>query len=149
MTAIKGRNLMLFKKDSSTYKAYGAATDHTLNLSREEIDTSNKDSGEFGDTELGQIKWDVQAENMLVMEDYESLVDAFLAGEPLDIAFAIKKEVNVTEKPAAGWTIGDGGYEGKVLITSLSAKAPHNGNATCSITFKGKGPLTKRKANAG
>lgn len=137
---------MLFKKEASAYKAYGSATDHTLNLSREELDVSSKDSGEFGDTELGQIKWDIQAETMLVMAEYEELVEAFLAGEPLDVAFAIKKEAGQVDKPENGWSIGNGGYEGQVLITNLTAKAPHNGNATCSVTFKGKGPLKKRTA---
>lgn len=146
MTKVKGRDLMLFKKDTNGYKAYGAATDHTMNLSRDELDVSTKDSGEFGDVELGQIKWDIQAENMLILADEESLVDSFLKGEELEIAFAIKNETGGTEKPAGGWTIGEGGYEGKVVITSISVKAPHNGNATCSVTFKGKGPFNKRKA---
>lgn len=57
--------------------ALGAATTHTMNLSREELDISNKDTGEYGDTELGQISWDIQADSMMIEADYDSLVDAF------------------------------------------------------------------------
>ena len=139
---------MLFRRTGSspsyTYEALGAATTHTMNLSREELDTSNKDTGEFGDTELGQISWDIQADSMMIEEDYDSLVDSFLSGEVLHVAFAITAEAgNKTGKPEDGWTIGAGGYEGDVCITSITANAAHNDKATYSATFKGKGPLTK------
>lgn len=141
---------MLFKKDQSSYKALGAATTHTLNLSREELDISNKDTGEYGDTELGQITWDIQVDSMMVTEDYESLVDAFLAGEVLDVAFAITAEAgDVGGKPEGGWTIGQGGYEGQVVITSITANAAHNDKATYNATLKGKGPLNKRRGVGG
>ena len=98
---------MLFKKVSENYVALGAATTHTMNLSREELDISNKDTGEYGDTELGQISWDIQAESMMIEADYDSLVDAFLSGEVLHVAFAVTAEAgSKTGKPSAGWTIG-------------------------------------------
>ena len=149
MSVVRGRDLMLFRRTGSspsyTYEALGAATTHTMKLSREELDTSNKDTGEFGDTELGQISWDIQADSMMIEEDYDSLVDSFLSGEVLHVAFAITAEAgNKTGKPEDGWTIGAGGYEGDVCITSITANAAHNDKATYSATFKGKGPLTKR-----
>ena len=149
MSVVRGRDLMLFRRTGSspsyTYEALGAATTHTMNLSREELDTSNKDTGEFGDTELGQISWDIQADSMMIETDYDSLVDSFLSGEVLHVAFAITAEAgNKTGKPEGGWTIGTGGYEGDVCITSITANAAHNDKATYSATFKGKGPLTKR-----
>lgn len=64
---VRGRDLMLFKKVSENYVALGAATTHTMNLSREELDISNKDTGEYGDTELGQISWDIQADSMMIL----------------------------------------------------------------------------------
>ena len=72
MSVVRGRDLMLFRRTgespSYTYEALGAATTHTMNLSREELDTSNKDTGEFGDTELGQISWDIQADSMMIQQ---------------------------------------------------------------------------------
>lgn len=134
---------MVFKKDGAGYKSMAHATNHTLNLSRNELDVSDKDSGEFGDTELGQISWDIQSENTVVIEDYETMLDAFLAGEVLDLVFGLKQEAQ-QEAPAAGWTPGTGGYEGKAVITSMTANAPAADKATYNVTFKGKGALTKR-----
>lgn len=82
---------------------------------------------------------------MMIEADYDSLVDAFLSGEVLHVAFAVTAEAgSKTGKPSAGWTIGSGGYEGDVCITSITANAAHNDKATYSATFKGKGPLLKR-----
>lgn len=134
---------MVFKKTGDAYVSLAHASNHTLNLSRNELDVSDKDSGEFGDTELGQISWDIQSENTVVMEDYESLLDAFLAGDELDLVFGLKKE-EAKEAPAKGWTPAEGGYEGKAVITSITATAPYADKATYNVTFKGKGPLTKR-----
>ena len=134
---------MVFKKTGSAYVSLAHASNHTLNLSRNELDVSDKDSGEYGDTELGQISWDIQSENTVVIEDYESMVDAFLAGEKLDLVFGLKKE-ETQEAPDSGWTPAEGGYEGKAVITSITANAPNTDKATYNVTFKGKGPLTKR-----
>jgi predicted secreted protein len=136
---------MLFKQVEGQYVALGAATSHTLNATREEMDVSNKDTGEWGDIELGQCTWDIQADCMMIETDYDSLMDSFLATETLHVAFAVSAEAGAkTGKPEEGWTIGTGGYEGDVCITSINASAAHNDKATYSVTFKGKGPLTKR-----
>lgn len=134
---------MVFKKDGAGYKSMAHASNHTLNLSRSELDVSDKDSGEFGDTELGQISWDIQSENTVVMEDHGVMMDAFLAGEVLDLIFGLKQETQ-QEAPAGGWTPAAGGYEGKAVITNLTVNASATDKATCNVTFKGKGPLTKR-----
>lgn len=146
MAVVRGRDLMLFKQDDDgNYYALGAATTHTMTFTREEIDISNKDTGEYGDVELGQISWEIQTDNMMEMSDYESLVDEFLAGTTLHVAFAVTAEAGgSTGKPDTGWTIGDGGYEGDVVITNITATAAHNDKATYSATLKGKGELTKR-----
>ena len=62
-TVVKGRDLMLFKASGSspdyTWAAFGAALTHTLNVNTEELDVSNKDTGEWGDSEAGLITWDL------------------------------------------------------------------------------------------
>ena len=45
--------------------------------------------------------------------------------------------------PAAGWTLANGAYTGKAVITSLEANAPDGDKATFSISFEGTGALTK------
>lgn len=147
---IQGRELMLFKRSgedpSYTWTAMGSATNHTLNASRETIDISSKDTGIFGDSLTGVMSWSISVESLMEMADYESLMDAFLAGEKLYVAFAIASNANaVTGKPSGGWTIQENsGYEGEVIITQLDASTPHNDKATYTATLTGCGPLQKR-----
>ena len=144
MGYIKGNDLMLFQQIESAWKALGAATNHTLNASREILETANKDTGIFGDNEAGKVTWSLETENMYVIEDYNALMDAFLAGEKLKVSFAIASNADsVDGKPAEGWTRGNDGYEGEVIITTLNANAPYNETATYTATFTGCGPLKK------
>lgn len=147
---IKGRDLMLFERtgeeQSYTYKAFGAALTHTLNITREEVDVSSKDTGEWGDSIPGLLSWEMTANHTMVLEDYDSLVDRMIKGEKLVLAFAPKSTPgDPGEMPEGGWTVGTGGWEGEVLIASISNSAPHNDKATYDVTFKGKGPLKKRE----
>lgn len=151
MAVVKGSDLMLFKRSgnegSYTYKSLGAATNHTLTASVEVIETSNKDTGIFGDSEAGKVSWSMTSENMMIETDYDELMDALLAREKLFVAFSIAKNANSIEgKPEGGWAISDGGYEGEVLLTQLDSNAPDNDKATYTATFTGCGPLKKRSA---
>lgn len=147
---IKGKDLMVFQKTGSAYKALAAATNHTLSISAAVMEASSKDSGKWGDSEAGRMEWEMGTENLFVQADFDTLFDAMVAGEKLDVAFEIAANANSdTGKPDAGWTIGPGGYEGQVLITALNANAPNGENATYTATFKGCGPLNKRKASGG
>lgn len=153
MSVIKGNDLMLFKKevdgDNSSWAAWGAATNHTLDCSREVLETANKDTGIFGDNEAGKVTWSIGVEAMMIMTDFDEMMAAFLAGEKLMAAFALASNADsVDGKPAEGWEISASGYEGEVLITSLSANAPYNDKATYSATLTGCGPLKKRNGTA-
>ncbi|WP_302821634.1 phage tail tube protein [Parabacteroides goldsteinii] len=153
MSVVKGSDLMLFKKvgegDSATYEAMGAATNHTLDASRELLETANKDTGIFGDNEAGKVTWSIGVEAMMVMSDYDGLMEAFLSGTKLMAAFAIASNADsVDGKPAGGWKIGNDGYEGEVLITALNAAAPYNDKATYTATLTGCGPLKKRNGSS-
>lgn len=149
MSVVKGRDLMLFKASGEapeyTWKAFGAALTHTLNVNTEELDISNKDTGEWGDSEAGQITWDLQCNSMMVESDYDELLKSQLAKEVFHIAFAQKLNPGDTGKaPEGGWPIGKGGWEGDCMITSITATASHNDKSTYDVTFKGKGPLKER-----
>lgn len=149
MSVVKGSDLMLFKRSgessSFTYTALGAATNHTLTTSREVIETSNKDTGIFGDSEAGKVTWSMTSENMMIEADYDELMDALLAGKKLFVVFSIAGNADdIGGKPEGGWTISEGGYEGEVLLTQLDANAPDGDKATYTATFTGCGPLKKR-----
>ncbi|MBC8603161.1 phage tail protein [Parabacteroides acidifaciens] len=141
----KGKDLMIFQKVAEVYKALASATNHTLSISAAVMEASSKDSGKWGDNEAGRMEWEMGTENLFVQLDFDTLFKAMVAGEKLIVAFEIASNANNDEgKPADGWAIGDGGYEGEVLITSLNANAPNGENATYSATFKGCGPLMPR-----
>ena len=149
MAIVKGSDLMLFKRSGSegtyVYKALGAATNHSLSVSREVLETANKDTGIFGNSEAGRVTWTLTSENMMLEADYDELMDALLKGEKLFVAFAIASNANsIKGKPVDGWSISEGGYEGEVLLTQLDANAPYEDKATYTATFTGCGPLTKR-----
>lgn len=147
MKSIKGKDLMIFKKTGETYTSLAAATSHTLSISAALMEASSKDSGKWGDSEAGRLEWETGTENLFVQADFDTLFDAMVAGEKLDVAFEVAANADSDiGKPTGGWTIGPGGYEGQVLITALNANAPNGENATYSATFKGCGPLNKRKA---
>lgn len=149
MTAIKGKDLMVFKKTENSYKTMAGATAHTLSLSASPVESSSKDSGKWGDSESGRIEWEIGTENLFTQADFDELFDSMVKGEKLTVAFEIAENANSdVGKPAEGWRIGPGGYEGLVLITALNANAPYEGDATYSATFKGCGPLARRKTSA-
>lgn len=168
MATIKGGDLMLFMNGKSI--AY--ATNHTLNISAETVDTSNKDigAGVWQSQEIGILSWTGTSENLYAIDStgdsesgkigntYETLFDAMVAKTPVDIVlategnstnFADGKITNVytAEQTASNgyWTAGSPSYEGKAIITSLELNAPNGEDATFSVEFTGHGPLNKVK----
>lgn len=146
--SIKGKDLMVFQKKGDAYTALAAATNHTLSISANVMESSSKDSGKWGDSEAGRMEWEMGTENLFVQVDFDTLFTAMVAGEKLEVAFEIASNANSdTGKPDGGWQIGPGGYEGQALITALNANASNGDNASYTATFKGCGPLNKRTAS--
>lgn len=149
MSKIQGGNLMLFLGGESI--AY--ATNHTLEISGETKDTSNKDegAGSWASEEVGLLSWTVSTEN-LYSEDgegkvYADLFDLMVAKEPIAAVFSLKSQADsVTTVPEGGWTSSTPKYTGNVIITSLSLNAPNGEYATFSANFSGVGALTKVNA---
>lgn len=145
MSKIQGGNLMLFiSGDSIAY-----ATNHTLEISGETKDTSNKDEGAGGwaSEEVGLLSWSASTEN-LYSEDgqgnnYADLFDAMVAKTPIPAVFSLKSETNVDSVPTGGWSPSTPKYQGNVVITSLSLNAPNGEYATFTANFNGVGALTK------
>lgn len=148
MSKIKGQELMLFLGGKSI--AY--ATSHTLEISGETADTSNKDEGggDWATSEISKLSWTASSENLFSTDGsggtYDALFDYMIKKTPIDAVFGLKKETT-TDVPATGWTAATTGvYEGKVVITSLSLNAPNGEYATYSVQFTGVGELKKKTA---
>lgn len=145
MAKVEGGDLMLFYDGKSI--AY--ATNHTLSISGETQDTSNKDEGGGGwaSEEVSILSWTVSSDN-LYSEDgegnnFEDLFDLMVAKQPITAVFA-KKAESAVDVPTGGWTPkSNSGYTGQVVITSLELNAPNGEKATYTVQFNGVGALTK------
>lgn len=144
MSKVKGGDLMLFVGGESI--AY--ATSHTLEISGETVDTSNKDegAGDWDSSEIGKLSWTASSENLYSTNgegnNYADLFDLMVAKTPIAAVFSQKSE-SATTVPTGGWTPTFPKYTGNVVITSLSLNAPNGEYATFSVQFQGVGALTK------
>ena len=143
---IKGGDLMLFVNG----KSIAFATSHTLSISADTIDTSNKDEGggDWADSEVGKLSWTCQSENMYADTTsgvtQEELMDLMANKTVIDAVFAPKKEATV-DVPETGWT-PNGGRKGKMIITKIDINAKNGEYATYTVEFTGKGKLAKVNA---
>lgn len=144
MSKIQGGDLMLFIGTKSI--AY--ATNHTLEISGETQDTSNKDEGGGGwaSNEVSLLSWSATSDNLYSIDgegdQFDDLFTAMVNKTQLNAVFA-KKSQSVTDVPTGGWTADTTGYKGKVVVTSLSLNAPNGEYATYTAQFQGVGALEK------
>lgn len=142
---IKGRDLMLFVKG----KSIAFATSHSLSISMETTETTSKDSGgKWVASNAGKISWEMSTENLYSNDgegvNFDELFKLMTAQEPIEAVFTLEKNYKskADEVSVGGWLPSTTGtYSGKVIITSLSASAPNEDNATFSATFTGTGAL--------
>lgn len=136
---IKGQELMLFVNGKSI--AY--ATNHTLNLSAELADVSNKDegSGDWKVQEVKQMSWEATTENLYSVDGYNSLFTLMTAKTPITAVFAPKTETDINVPSGGTWT-ATSGYTGQVIINSIAVNAQVGDYATFTVNFTGVGALT-------
>lgn len=155
---INGQDLMVFVKDGdNSYKSIAFATNHTLDVSMEQIDASTKDNGNgyWSNSEPGMMSWSMTTENLMADDginglDYNALFEIMLKRETVEVYFSLQtnnqnfniKDQNTFEAPTSGWTYDkDNNYHGKAYITSLSVTATNGEKATYNATFTGAGAL--------
>lgn len=154
MGITKGKKLMIWVKDASgDYTSIGFCTNHTLSTSASTISVSHKDladagsSGKWDDADLDTLSWTITSENFYAEtcegKTFKDLFAYYSAGTVLDIKFGTAV-TSTTGVPTGGWVAPTSGtvLSGKAIITSLDINAPNEDNASCSITFTGKGALT-------
>lgn len=150
MKKIRGQELMLFLHG----KSIAFATNHTLNISGNTEDTSNKDegAGDWASSEVSLLNWQITTENLFSLDgegnNYADLFDAMIAKEPITAVFGMHAETG-TEVPSGGWTPKAASatnpmYEGDVVITELDLTAQNGQFANFTATFQGVGALKKK-----
>lgn len=111
----------------------GCATDSTLTVNRETIDTSCKDSEGWADNLSGQKSWELTSENVLDLAasyGYEEAFDELVGTNDV----TVKMDTTFSGEPY---------LEGSARITSLELNAPNEDVTTMSVTFEGNGEITK------
>lgn len=132
MAKVKGGDLMLFVDGKSI--AY--ATSHTLSISGDTQDTSNKDEGggSWASSEVSILNWSASSDNLFSVDgqgnNFADLFDIMIAKTPVQAVFCLKSEMNLTDVPTGGWTTSYPMYQGNVVITSLEVNAPNGEYAT-------------------
>ena len=154
-TIIKGGNMMVFAAEIKVPgslaepKSIPLATSHTLRISSDTQDVSNKDvaSGKWAANEVGQMSWEATTENLYCENGGQWLFEMMTSGNRVNLVFAQKDEADGTELPQTGsWTpMDDTGWQGEAIITSLEITAQNGENATLSATFTGYGELQSLK----
>lgn len=153
MSILKGKKLMLFIETSSNvFKSVGYATSHTLSTSANTIDVAHKDladagNGRWNDSNIDTLSWTITTENFYAATadgvTFADLFGYYSAGTELNVKFAVAAD-STSGVPTGGWVPPSTGYilSGKCVITSIDVNAPVSDNASFSVQFTGKGPLT-------
>lgn len=143
---------MLFLKKDNAWQSIGFATNHTLSVSADTKETTNKDegNGDWQSSEVGTLSWSVTTENL--MDDtkkngatYDTLFDIMTKKEHIKGVFGPKTDAEITD--TNGWTPDlEKCRMGDMIITSLEENAQNGENVTFSATFTGVGALKKYAA---
>lgn len=147
MAAIMGEQIQVFLSGATL----ACATSCKVNISADEIDISCKDSAGFSNTIPNKINWTVTSDNLFVLGDYTKLVDAMINKDVLSLTFATVSNFSAATEadsdghrvPSGGWESAADMYHGNVTVSSIDLTADNGSVATYSVTFNGKGALTK------
>lgn len=139
-------------------KSVAFATNHTISISSELNELSNKDlgNGDWTSNSIKKFSWEVTTENMYSMQSYKKLFELMIQKQPVTAVFSVRKDEMISDPSTyfADWTWKYTNstseveapdmeyYYGKVLITSLDTQAPNDDNATFSCTLTGTGELS-------
>ena len=155
MGIIKGKKLMLFVKESDTYKAIAFATNHTFSTSASTINVSHKDladlangQAKWDDQDLDTFSWSITSEHLYANEGAgytaKDIFTLYANGTVLDVKFGLA-DASTTGAPATGWapsTTESQMLSGKAVITSYDINAQNDSDVSFSLTLTGKGPIT-------
>lgn len=151
---IEGGKLMVWVGSQSI----AMATNHTLTISTETNEISNKDigAGNWAANNIKRFSWEASSDNMYTISAYRQLFSLMTSKTKVLLTFGISPQDELVAGDAstgfADWTwtnpansaaVGtDCTLQGYAYITSLDVQAPNDDNATFSVTFTGVGELS-------
>jgi predicted secreted protein len=110
----------------------------SINFTRDEIDASNKDDGDWAKREYGRGGVTISTEGLVDYTDtdgYGAIVDALLNKTKLTLTYGLETT-----------STGDITYSGSFIVTGVDENAPDNDMATFSASFANDGAVTKTTA---
>lgn len=132
---VNGTLIALYKEVSGALVRVANLTSTDFELSKDTIDATNKDGGNYKEFLVGLSGWTMNAEGIFEEDggitgvSPKDLLDDIIAGDPLTVVMTS----NVT---------GDLKLSGSAVITSFSWNAPVNDVSTFSVSLQGSGTLT-------
>ena len=136
---VNGTDLLLKVGASGSETIIATSTSCSLEVSMDEIDQTNKDSGGWKSIIGGTRSWSVSADALYANEDVTNTSFQTLWSY-LDGRTKIYVELTVT---GANETDGNVYYEGAGFITSLSVNGGTEDQSSFSVTITGDGVLTE------
>lgn len=148
---ISGSDLMLF---DSTGKSVGYATNHTLTISTEQVNTTSKDHGPYGSVRVNTINWELSSENLYTTEEYEALFDAMMQKKAFILHFGLKTLPSNEADTVAGdqfnaWSMANTANVADSQTESVGSYSDTtDGVSTAVHGFVGKAFITNLQVNA-
>ena len=132
---INGTLVALYKDISGTPTKIANLTSTDFELSKDTIDATNKDGGNYKEFLVGLSGWTMNAEGIFEEDgsatgvSAKDLLDDIIAGAPITVVMT-------------SLVSGDIKLSGSAIITSFAWNAPVNDVSTFSVSLQGSGELT-------
>jgi len=131
---INGRNVMLYRYDSTTYEdiPFACMTSCSLRLSMSLRDVTNASSASHTESEPDLISWGITGGGLMILntdQNYLSIADLFAQRLPITVKFVIDN----------GTVLGLSIFTGQVYISSFTLDAPDDVLGTYSVELTGTG----------
>jgi TP901-1 family phage major tail protein len=132
---INGTLVALWKDIAGTPTKIANLTSTDFELSKDTIDATNKDGGDYKEFLVGLSGWTMNAEGIFEEDagvtgvSVKDLLDDIIAGAPITVVMTSNAS-------------GDLKLSGSAVITSFAWSAPVNDIATFSVSLQGSGTLT-------
>jgi len=147
---VLGNELFLF--DASSNKPFAYATECSLQISSEQIPTSNKMSGNWTSALPGQNSWSVSCSALYTAAEgavgYKNLYDYMANRETIKVNFGVVDDYNsitdYTDPDEYTLDASAGYYQGYAYISSLQLTAGNNEVASYSVELTGNGKLERK-----
>ena len=141
MSNISGGEVRLFLSadGGTTYKAFAAETECSIELSADTRETTSKDIAVFRSYVTSAKSWTITGSSLLGDDDAAKWNVDELYGKVGDL---VKLRITQVAAGTIVPVVGETKVEGDAILSQLSVSAPDKDNGTVSFTLNGTGAFT-------